>query len=182
MEDEGSAKHDYVDGFCSRCKEEEPSAGLLFTKQGKGYRVSGYEGEATRVVIPSLYEGYPVDEIGYGAFRSCATLTEVVIPSSVVSVGGRAFESCAALSEITLPESISYLGQYAFFNCDALTEIVIPESVTSIGNNAFSSCGKLTSIKFNGTVEQWNSITKGSSWNLYVPATKVICTDGEVTL
>jgi hypothetical protein len=31
-------------------------------------------------------------------------------------------------------------------------------------------------------MEEWNNITKDYFWNHDVPATKVICSDGEVTL
>jgi len=53
--------------------------------------------------------------------------------------------------------------------------------VTSIGSGAFDSCIGLKSIKFNGTKEQWNAISKGNGWKDDVPSTcKVICTDGTV--
>ena len=67
-------------------------------------------------------------------------------------------------------------------NCESLTSITIPDSVTSIGVSAFSACTSLTTITFNGTISQWNFITKESYWNSNVPATKVVCTDGEVNL
>jgi hypothetical protein len=54
--------------------------------------------------------------------------------------------------------------------------------VTSIENWAFSGCSKLKSITFEGTMEEWNSITKGSDWNKNVPATYVQCSDGQVSL
>ena len=74
------------------------------------------------------------------------------------------------------------LGYKAFQYARSLVEIVIPDSVTSIGYCAFYGCGSLTSITFNGTMEQWNNVRKGSDWNDYVPATKVVCSDGEVAL
>lgn len=67
------------------------------------------------------------------------------------------------------------------------TNIGIPRSykgkaVTSIGENAFRYCDSLKSVTFNGTVAQWNAISKGSYWSYNVPAEKVVCSDGEVTL
>ena len=46
-----------------------------------------------------------------------------------------------------------------------LKEITIPDSVTSIGDMAFSNCTSLTSIKYRGTEEQWNAISKGYGWD-----------------
>ena len=54
--------------------------------------------------------------------------------------------------------------------------------ITSIGDHAFWVCSSLTSITFQGTVDQWNAISKGSDWNDYVPVTEVICEGGSVSL
>ena len=54
--------------------------------------------------------------------------------------------------------------------------------VTSIEYSAFYYCSSLTSITFQGTVAEWNAITKGSDWNKSIPATSVVCSDGSVFL
>ncbi len=40
----------------------------------------------------------------------------------------------------------------------------------------------LTSLKFNGSIEQWNIVKKVGAWNLKSSLTRVICTDGTVSL
>ena len=60
------------------------------------------------------------------------------------------------------------------------TSVTIPDSVTSIGNYAFRGCDSLTSVRFEGTVEQWNEVVKGNSWNSNCPFTEVVCSDGVV--
>ncbi len=42
--------------------------------------------------------------------------------------------------------------------------MTIPDSVTSIGNYAFYQCTSLATINYTGTKEQWNAISKGTSW------------------
>lgn len=69
----------------------------------------------------------------------------------------------------------------AFKDRSSLESITIPNSVTSIGKGAFWQCSELASIKFNGSVAQWNAIKK-DDFNFNVPATKVVCSDGEVKL
>ena len=85
-------------------------------------------------------------------------------------------------TSIVLKEGTLGISDYAFIHCSGLTSITIPDSVTSIGGFAFYNCG-LTSITFNGTIAQWNAISKGSDWKGGVPsACKVICTDGEIPI
>ena len=156
----------------------------------------------TSVTIP---EG--VTTINDSAFRLCASLTSTTIPDSVTSVGEHAFAYCdsltsitfgknsqlttigvyafyycTSLTSITIPNSVTTIKHAAFCWCDGLTSITIPDSVTTIGQDAFYGCRRLTSITFEGTIAEWNAITKGEYWNRYVPATEVICSDGVVQL
>ena len=145
----------------------------------------------TSVTIPNS-----VTSIGYNAFSGCSIET-ATIPATAIeaiknkslkrviltggtSIGNGAFSDCDNLTSITIPNSVTSIGERAFYSCDNLASITIPNSVTSIGENAFSWCNNLTSIAYNGTKEQWNSISKGSSWNNKVPANYVTCINGIV--
>ena len=101
---------------------------------------------------------------------------------SVTSIGYEAFRGCTGLTSITIPDSVTSIGVAAFYYCSDLTSVTIPDSVTSIGNSAFYDCYSLDTINFEGTIEQWNAITKGDGWNGNVSATQVICTDGAISL
>ena len=57
------------------------------------------------------------------------------------------------------------ISNYAFWDCTSLISITIPVSVTSIGIFAFLDCTGLTSIKYCGTEDEWNNISKGYDWN-----------------
>ncbi len=123
-----------------------------------------------------------VTSIGDYAFYYCPDLSSIDIPDGVTSIGDYAFYYCPDLSSIDIPDGVTSIGDFAFAVCTGLTSIVIPDGVTSIGTSAFNGCSGLTSITFEGTVDQWKSITKGSDWNDEVPATEVICSDGTVPL
>ena len=120
--------------------------------------------------------------IGEYAFYLCDSLTSLTIGDSVTTIGEYAFSWCRDLTSVAIGDRVTSIGEHAFSSCGSLTSINLPDSVTSIGNSTFSFCEGLTSISFQGTVEEWNAITKGSSWKYNVPATEVICSNGTVTL
>lgn len=109
-------------------------------------------------------------------------LTNFVIPDSVTEIKDYAFYRFHCLKSVTIPNSVTSIGDEAFLLCIRLANIVIPESVTQLGYWAFAECMALTDIVFDGTMEQWNNISKDGYWNYKVPADYVQCTDGQVTL
>ena len=131
----------------------------------------------TSITIPES-----VTSIGDNAFYGCTNITSITIPESVTSIGSYAFYNCKSLTSITIPENVTKLDTAAFRNCSSLTSITIPANVSRIGNYAFADCGVLATITFEGTVAQWNKVSKGYSLNDNTPATEVICSDGTVAL
>ena len=108
--------------------------------------------------------------------------TSIVLKEGTLGIAGSAFSDCTGLTSITIPDSVTSIGDWAFSDCTGLTSVTIGNGVTSIGEHAFYGCNGLTSIKFNGTIEQWNAISKGSYWKYNVPATQVGCTDGTISI
>ena len=88
-------------------------------------------------------------------------------------------------TELTLPANYNgknyAINQYAFYRCTGLTSVTIPDGVTGIGNYAFRNCTGLTSITYQGTIDEWNAISKGSYWNYNTGSYIVHCTDGDIT-
>jgi hypothetical protein len=83
---------------------------------------------------------------------------------------------------VTIPNGVATIGNWAFCECSSLTSVTIPNGLASIGYRAFENCVSLNSVAFNGTVAQWNTISKGGKLNINVPATYVQCSDGQVEL
>ena len=132
--------------------------------------------------LTSVTIGGSVTSIGQSAFSGCTGLTSITIPDSVTSIGDVAFYECTGLTSVTIGNGVTSIGGYAFKGCTGLKSVTIPDSVTSISYSAFRDCTGLTSIKFNGTIEQWNAISKVYDWKYNVPATQVVCTDGKVSI
>lgn len=131
----------------------------------------------TSITIPDS-----VTNIGRHTFAYCSGLTSVTIGNGVTSIGDFAFFGCTELSNVTIGNNVTSIGERAFMGCDGLTSVTIGNGVTSIGEDAFYGCRGLTSITFNGTIAQWNAISKGEEWKHGVPATEVVCTDGMIPI
>ena len=136
--------------------------------------------------VTDTYSSYTVHAqtkiIANSAFSNCTRLTSVTIPDSVTTIGDDAFWRCDSLTSVAIGDSVTTIGNEAFSWCSSLTSVTIGNSVTTIGKQAFGGCDSLTSVTFTGTIAEWNAISKGSLWKSSVPATKVVCSDGEVAL
>lgn len=116
------------------------------------------------------------------AFSSCSSLKSFTVPDSVTKVSGKAFSACFGIEYFTFGSGLTNIEAEMFYNKSGLKTVTIPASVTRIGVWAFMGCSNLTNITFEGTVAEWNAITKGSYWASTVPATEVVCSDGVVKL
>ncbi len=143
----------------------------------------------TSITIPDS-----IAEIGSSAFTACNNLTKVNYLGTIGDWCNISFESNPLnyahnlylndelVTELIIPETVTEIKAYAFRGCTSITSVTIPDSVTTIGSWVFSDCSNLNEIRYGGTISEWDVITKGSGWNSNVSATKVICSDGEVTL
>lgn len=52
--------------------------------------------------------------IGTGAFKNCFSLTDAIIPNSVMNIGNSAFSFCTDLKNITIGNSVTTIGVGAF--------------------------------------------------------------------
>lgn len=147
----------------------------------QSYTVTGLSGipSSTEIVIPSVYNGYPVTAIGFsvsympafeehGPFYGYSGITSVTIPNSVTTIGFCAFAECTGLTSITIPDSVTTISQAAFYGCTNLTSITIPDSVTEIDRCAFENCTGLKSITIPDSVTEIGDSAFGGCNNLTI--------------
>ena len=139
------------------------------------------------VIIPSS-----VTNIAYNAFYSCRGLESIIVDKDNTVYDSRN-DSNAIIETATnsivcgckntiIPTSVVAIKRNAFYGLSNMTSITIPANITSIEDYAFSYCTGLKNINYEGTTEQWNQISKGSSWNIDAVEMTVNCTNGNITV
>ena len=142
--------------------------------------------ELTSVTIPDS-----VTSIGDYAFAWCSGLMSIIVNENnpnYKSINGNLYSKDGKTlvqyaigktdSSFTIPDSVTSIGGWAFCGCSGLTSVTIPDSVTSIDFCVFDNCRGLIIIKYGGTKEQWQAISKNASWNQNMANYVIYCTDG----
>lgn len=83
-------------------------------------------------------------EIASGAFNGVFDLVNVTMSNLLERIGDSAFRDCAHLKEIILPSRDVRLGWGVFYGCTNLERIYNTENIISIGTQCFNRCTKLS--------------------------------------
>lgn len=110
------------------------------------------------------------------------TKTPGANPNSIITVGNSAYAKNPEIASATIPEGIVSLGSSAFANCINMVAVELPSTIREIGFNCFFNTPKLTSITFNGPIEKWKIIKRGSNWLMKSGTRTVQCTDGKINV
>lgn len=116
-------------------------------------------------VLEKITIGSNVETIKLDAFENCTGLKEITFGEKVTTIGPYAFAGCSGLKGITLPNGLSEIDRSIFQNCTSLEKVTFGKNIKVIVQNAFENCNSLTDVYFNGTEEQWNSITVEAYYN-----------------
>ena len=124
--------------------------------------IVGYDGNENAISIPSVItynkEKIKTKTIGTNAFKN-SSLTNVIIPSTIISIGESAFSNCSSLTSVDIPDSVVSIKKQAFFSCENLLSVKLnnTSNLTSIGEEAFDLCTRLKAIYIPGKVSQIDS-------------------------
>ena len=138
--------------------------GYLYRVENGEAAITGYEGDATELILPVWAGGVYVAAIDEFAFASRYDITSVVIPSSVKTVGEYAFYNCRGLTNVSFADGVDVvIGEGAFSNCYALTTVDLPDTLVKIDAYAFEHCTGLASISLPASLKTIGELAFGSS-------------------
>lgn len=99
-----------------------------------------YYGNEAHIALPE-----DTDVVGCDALSCNGFVQTVVIPEGVTKIDTDAFY-LASISCVVLPSTLDSVGTNAFRSCYELKEIVLPDGLTEIGDDAFTGCKNLKYI------------------------------------
>lgn len=114
--------------------------------------ITGYNGTAEDLVIPSKIDGYEVTSIGEQAFLVNNYIIRVTMPDTVTNIGGQAFYLCENINKVKLSKNLKTIQNTAFYGCVSLANVEIPDCVEVIEFGAFSKCTSLVDIAIPASV------------------------------
>jgi hypothetical protein len=89
------------------------STGFKYIVSADKATITGYEGDETKIVIPSSIDGYEIVAIADGAFEN-TDIKSMIISDGIQTVGWFAFNGCNKLTSVTIPSSVTSIGYSAF--------------------------------------------------------------------
>lgn len=145
-------------------------------------RITGYNGSATKLTLPSSLGGYAVTELGYKAFNGNKTITTITIPKTIVdggSVNGQVFTN-TNIKTAVFENGSTLVANNIFDGCTTLTSVTIPDTVTIIEDRAFQNCSSLKSVKLPSRLEEIHyRVFKGCTGLTEITIPKTITKGGE---
>jgi len=94
-------------------------------------------------------------------FKSCASLTSVIIPDGVTNIGNSTFNGCSNLKSVIIPDSVTTIGTGVFDGCTNLAKITV-----GIDNPNYSS---VDGILYNKAKTAFIIIPNGITGNVTIP-------------
>ena len=137
---------------------------------GTEYVVTGFDGNAAEIVIPTTYNGLRVTSIYEKAFYNNTYIKKVTLPNTITSIEKFAFQGCANLAQINIPESVLLIDTCAFEGCSALNKLTFASEINetgkplTIGVSAFKNCINLSSVNL---AQYTETIDKSAFENCY---------------
>lgn len=140
-------------------------------------RIRWTMGDDARMVITSdNWDTFPTQQELVVAYLHPGTTVKSLYIEHVYKIKDDAFRNYQLegtqyftdLETVEIASGLAEIGMGAFQNLPKLASVTLPLSVASIGQDAFLNCSALKDLYFDGTLAQWNAVTKGPNWKFLV--------------
>ena len=176
--------------YCSTCNIVLSGAHKYFWKKAKWIQ--------NKINLPEISGSFPdfeYDKILKNTFardafnlqrQTCKAYAYLAFYDTDIGCGVTATEATYDIANVIIP-AYSPKGElvkeiFYFIDYDNIQSIRLPKGLEFIETNTVRGCYGLNKIIYNGTMTEWENISKGENWNLGVPADVVQCTDGNLSL
>ena len=111
------------------------------------YGISGVMPDRASSSSDGQFKVYPTNYYGFTLEYYCRnSLETIMFEEGITKIGDYAFmkspgDNARSLSNVYLPSTVVSIGKYAFYGSWNLSFIEFPESLKEIGRNSFASCG-----------------------------------------
>lgn len=112
------------------------------------------------------------------AFDEIERVTKITIPGSISVISEGSICYCENLQEVVLLEGVTEISDDAFTDCPSLVKITLPASLQKIGRTVFGNT-RIKEPHYNGTADQWASISFWSRSSNPIYTAKTLYINGE---
>ncbi len=126
--------------------------GALYDKRTKTLIHYFSEAGVTQLTIPS-----GILTIAASAFEGNNSLSSVIFPETLEIIEESAFCNSSALEKVVFSGPVKEIKEGAFYGAGKLTNLLLPEGLTEIGRFAFAEIGSLASVHIPGSVKRIES-------------------------
>ena len=135
-----------VERIVYECCSEHPSLSVVEISDNVKYLGDNVFTSCRK--LSKVLIGQGLTKIEDGAFASCTSLDNVVLPDTIEEVGRYAFSKCSGLSSISFGQALTFINEKAFQNCISLRKLDFPDSLQYINYGAFYNCRNLSAVHF----------------------------------
>lgn len=116
-------------------------------------RIIGYTGHSASVSVSSSLNDHEVSAIGDSVFEGHSEIDTIIMWAKPTEIGARCFKGCTSLTDISIPSSVLTIGEAAFEGCTSLETVIMWAKPEEIKANTFKGCTSLTDISISSNTK-----------------------------
>ena len=121
---------------------------------------------AYREKIVKIVVGEGIETLGSWIFRGIHYVTDISLPSSLISINEGAMDNKYCLVSLEIPDSVTTIGAQALVGASSLQYLTLGDSLVSLGDQAFDGNGALVQVQLPASLQSIGAGVFGFCSNL----------------